>query len=412
MILRLNQGEELSDVRAEFVRDFSSVPTEDIVEVEQELIREGMPVQKVQALCDVHSALFHGKTEREMLEREKKYQTDNRSESVRRVQELESTEGHLLNILHRENLMLEQQLKELDEALLKEADVAELHRRVAELRKVKPHYAKKEELILPLLETYGAEGPSKVMWGVDDEIRQELLKIQKLLENLLNPDDTSGIRMEDLLPRISAVSGRMREMIFKEENILFPLAVEKFTEEDWLRTYGDMAEIGYSWLDGKDVPVWKEGEQWRQAGKALERQQNRTKDGTVHFDSGDLTFAQIRAIFQTLPVDLTFIDEHDTLRFFTNAGKVFSRPHSALGREVYACHPARVQPIVRGMIQAFREGKQTRVDRWIPKPENPIRVSYLAVHDDSGQYAGTLEIVQQYGDAVKTLQALQKHQKG
>lgn len=355
MIKRLQDGEDLQAVRQDFVDQFQSVSVHDIIDAEKQLIAKGTAVQEVQRLCDLHSALFHGKTEAEVYREEERVRTP-----------------YLIQILKDENLELLKRIKALNNAL--ELDKSEeIEKKLLDLKQLKKHYGKKEELIMPYLYAAGIEGPSQVMWGVDDEILKELSKI--LRTKAFDPHT------------IQALLDRMKEMVFKEEKILFPLAIDHMKPEDWLETYADIQEFGYAWLE--DVPVWEQGEEWK-------KEHAYTPESIkISLPNGELSLLQLVEIFQYLPIDLTFIDDNDRLRFFTNEGKVFD------------CHPPHLIPVVQEMLEAFKAKKKDRVERWIPNPERPVKVVYQALYDHQGCYIGTLEMVQSFEHEKNILRSFQ-----
>lgn len=374
LVRRLSGGEDLEAIRAEFVRDFSSVSAQEIASAEQNLILGGMPISEVQQLCDVHSALFHGRIEDEVC----------------RVAGSDGLPaGHPVNVLKRENEVLLAKLGALESMIAGTGDVGDIRAGLEELKALKNHYGKKEELLMPLLYEHGLTGPSDVMWGVDDEILHELSAICRGL----SPESHA-----EMLPRIQALMVRIREMAYKEEQIFLPLCLEHLTEEEWFSCYRDLGEFG--WAFEVRPPRWLEGDVWVATRPAPE---NPLMDGKIRLPTGELGVRELEAVLKLLPVDLTFIDADDTTRFFTNEGKVFARPLSCLGREVWSCHPPRVVPLVKAMIEDFKSKKRDRMEVWTPDPADPIRVLYLAVYDDAGEYLGTLEVVQRFAGMLPKL---------
>ena len=266
LILRLNNGEDLEAVRADFVKEFESVSVHDIVKAEQGLIDDGMPMQEVQKLCDLHSALFHGKTEAELWAEEEQQAAGKSDTQV--------TEGHPVDVLRRENRALE---PILDRALaaLAAGDVSSLLADLKALRKIGVLYSKKESILMPMLLHHGVTGPNDVMWGVDDEIKAEVARLaQTLTEETFSSEKAAS----------EAVLNRMKEMIYKEENIFFPLCLEHLTEEEWLDAYRDLPEMGFLFIE--DAPKWAHGEE------ALAARQTETPnamvEGFLHFPGGKL----------------------------------------------------------------------------------------------------------------------------
>lgn len=185
---------------------------------------------------------------------------------------------------------------------------------VASLNAVRSHYAKKEELLMPLLYDYGVTGPSQVMWGVDDEIKRELGTITKALK-----EDAENYPLYK--GRINQVCTRIREMVFKEDRILFPLSLRYLTQEQWCEVYRDLFEMGMAFVDAETMPRWPEGEAWLKEKSA--QNMAAVLDGKVKLPTGELTVRQLQGILKLLDVDITFIDKDDILRYFLNEGKVF-----------------------------------------------------------------------------------------
>ncbi|MBR1701815.1 MAG: DUF438 domain-containing protein [Lachnospiraceae bacterium] len=378
MIMRLNQGEDLETVRADFVREFESVSVHDIVKAEQGLIDDGIPMREVQRLCDLHSALFHGKTEAEIWAEEEKQAEENVNKKA--------PEGHPVDVLRRENSALE---KILDHALsaLETEEVSVLLGDLITLRKIGVLYSKKESILMPMLLHHGVTGPNDVMWGVDDEIKAEVARLaQKLTVNSFSDEKEA----------VKTVLNRMKEMIYKEENIFFPLCFEHLTEEEWLDAYRDLPEMGFVFID--DAPKWRHGEE--ALAKRQSTMPDAMEDGILYFPGGKLTMQQLNGLFKVLPIDITFIDEEDINRFFTNEGKVFSRPLSALDRSTYECHPERVKPMVKQLLDDFKSGTRNFMEVWTPNEDHPVRVIYAAVRDEKGKYLGAAELVEDF-TAVK-----------
>ena len=252
------------------------------------------------------------------------------------------------------------------------------------VRGLRLHYAKKEEVLMPLLYAYGVTGPSQVMWDMDDGILKELGGLTRAVQENL-ADSKDGRK------RIAELAQRIRVMIEKEERILFPLCLRFFTEEEWRQAYRDFGEMGIAFADAP--AKWTEGEQWA-AAKLAEEKEQEFLDGKVQLPTGKLTVRQLRAMLSLLPADITFIDESDRLRFFVNEGNIFPRPKSALGREVYNCHPPQIIPMVRNLIADFRAKKRDSLEVARCIMGRPVLVKYLAVYDEDGSYMGTVEVVQ------------------
>ena len=508
---RLSEGEDLESVRADFVRDFKDVDPAEIMRAEQGLMESGMPLSKVQKLCDVHSALFHGDSREEKIanaERAVQASLKNQAGKEEKNYINKSLEadaliqipGHPLSTFTKENQALGQYLESTKarwESLVEslsgkaggknkaegaeevkgaqgapdwEALLAAFSEELAKLRSFTVHYAKKGDLLYPLLKVkYDISGPSQVMWTVDDEIRDTLGELNRELS-----EKSKGVRAlkntgEDLddeeeeyirskaeiaesilnsffLKNYLAVRNRMEEMIYKEENILFPMCALQFQKEEWIQIYFDSKD--YDACFSVENASWKEAEEcgntpekWRAAesagnsereksgkeaskehsedfhaaelpqgaGKMLEDLLRRVEslegksgnrgespsasDGEIIMPGGHLKKNELIAMLNTLPVEITFVDKDNINRFFNEGPKVFKRPQMAIDREVFSCHPPKVEPMVRMIIGNFRDGKEDEVPIWMEKGGKPFLVRYMAVRDKEQNYVGTLEAV-------------------
>lgn len=387
---RLGKGENLESVRMDFKTNFQNAEAADIMRAEQELIAEGEPLNKVQKLCDLHSALFHGSTEEERLanaerkvsksvsrEQERKWMIQAHDNSSKAIQ-LINTAGHPLQTLTFENKAINIVIENYRKAKTEGADLKPI---VAQARDIAIHYAKKGDLLYPLLKVkYGINGPSQVMWTVDDEIRLELSRLVK-----------SGHRDAEWAERADKVMKRAEEMVYKETNILFPLCAANFTMDEWKQIYRDSKD--YAQCLGVVPAVWEKAE--------IAKPSISKRDGEIVMPGGHLTVEQLMAMLNTLPLEISFVDENDMNRFFNEGHKVFKRPSMAIDRSVFSCHPPKIEPMVRAIISDFRTGKRDQVPVWMEKNGHIMLVNYMAVRDRNGRYVGTMEIVQDMEFAKK-----------
>lgn len=436
---RLGEGESLEAVRKDFAEEFQGVEASEIMKAEEAILAEGTPITEVQKLCDVHSALFHGTTD---------YSNKHEKSAA-----LSQVKGHPLQTFTRENEALTKLIDRMKELLHdtdettgskslpvdeKQADTGSLPQIAAQLLKIREvavHYAKKGDLLYPHLNAgYGIAGPSAVMWTADDEIRDELGALCKALQKgretaeqrateskgreTVGQNATGSKKMADKssqwdakwLERLQKVLLRAEEMIYKENHILFPNCAVNFTEEDWMGIYRDAKD--YADCLGVHGEVWEEAENWLRKEKeakktvfkgakdslASEGEEDRAgsnfSDGVIHMPGGHMTIRQLTALLNTIPLEISFIDAEDRNCYFNEGPKVFKRAQMALGRSVFTCHPPKVETMVRRIIGEFREGTLDRVPVWMDKGGRTMLVTYMAVRDESGEYMGTMELVQ------------------
>ena len=431
---RLGEGESLEAVRKDFAAEFQGVEASEIMKAEEAILAEGTPITEVQKLCDVHSALFHGTTD---------YSNKHEKSAA-----LSQVKGHPLQTFTRENEALTKLIDRMKELLAdtdettgsgslpvdekqadtgkfpvdeKQVDTGNLPQIAAQLLKIREvavHYAKKGDLLYPHLNArYGIAGPSAVMWTADDEIRDELGALCKALQKgreAAEQNATGSFQSSQWdvkwLERLQKVLMRAEEMIYKENHILFPNCAVNFTEEDWMGIYRDAKD--YADCLGVHGEVWEEAENWlrkeKEAKKTVfkgtkdgqdsegeeDRAGSNFSDGVIHMPGGHMTIRQLTALLNTIPLEISFIDAEDRNCYFNEGPKVFKRAQMALGRSVFTCHPPKVETMVRRIIGEFREGTLDRVPVWMDKGGRTMLVTYMAVRDESGEYMGTMELVQ------------------
>ena len=403
LLRRINEGESMESVRADFVSQFKDVPANDIMRAEQELISEGQSINEVKKLCDVHSALFHGKNNDEDVHPHLHHGLHHDQEAMMvelaadnsdKTAELRAIGGHPLQTFYLENEAIVGALNNVLRAFDGDGDVASALRKASGLA---VHYAKKGDLIYPLLNTrHGIYGPSQVMWTIDDEIRSEFSALLRLSTKADGLDDEWRNRVKDLI-------GRAREMTFKENRILFPVCTANFTDEEWRQIYVDSK--AYSECLGVTMDIWEEGEKLLTEEKLKGSQPvtDAADELRVDMPGGSLTLSQLTALLDTLPMEVTFVDAENINRYFNQpfSEKAFKRPLAALGREVFSCHPPKIEPMVRAIIADLRAGKRDSVSVWMEKNQRATLVTYHAVRDPQGQYVGTMETVQDMEEARK-----------
>ena len=403
---RLGNGEALESVQKGFRETFGNADAEDIVKAEQILINTGTSTAQVEKLCDLHSSLFHDQPAPSKAKavggplKMKTIHSDGCGSHGHNDEEMPSAllaeiVGHPLNILTLENKELEGRLDKLQAVLDAQAPDSEIEASLSDLMSLAAHYAKKDELILPALKYYGVPGPAVVMWNVDDQLRDAN---KKLLAQVKQFGDDPA-KMITIRADIQTMIDRMREMIFKEEKILFPMAEKYFTQEDWVRAYYDMPRFGFSWLE--EVPIWKEAGPKPVVQPAVASNQVLGEETLIQLGGGNLTLAQLNAMLNTLPMELTFIDDQNISRFFSEKSDLFPRPTSSLGHEVFDCHPPKVLPMVKRVLQQLQSGEKDVISIMANKKGRKALVRYMAVRDADGEYLGVLEVVEDVTDLLK-----------
>lgn len=373
MILQLHEGHAPEEVRNQLVNLLKKIPYGEVVEVEQELISENiLDDSEILKFCDLHSKALEGQID---LSHAKPIPW-----------------GHPVDTFKRENLELKKVITGV-EGLLSGTDKAEkISPKVVELKSafhqlmdVDKHYLRKENLLFPFLEKKGITGPPKVMWGKHDEIRGKLkaaLEVLDVLGNII-PED-SGMSTELVLR--SAVEA-VEDMIMKEEEILFPMAMDKLTDAEWYEIYQQTPEIGFCLFD----PVIP----WKPAGADLLELEKKEAENLINLPSGSFTREELQAILNTLPIDITFVNRDEKVKYFSQGKeRIFHRNRAILNRDVKMCHPPASMHVVEKILSDFKEGKEQSAPFWIQMQDRFIHIEYFALKNDKGEFLGTLEVSQ------------------
>lgn len=355
----LHDGHSPDTARDDMRRLVREADATEIVAAEQQLIAEGTPVPVIQSMCDLHSQVT-----REVLT------------TVAAAVE----PGHPVDTMRRENDALRAVLARLRDAMRQAPEPAAMlawRQAYNDLNDIDKHYQRKEHLIFSCLERHGINGPSKVMWAKDDEVRAMLKDLGRALRN--------GEIRADIGQGLAAA---IEEMMFKEENILLPMCLKTLTEAEWAEIWASSPRYGWCLVEPREgyrPPVSFESEPEIRGG--------------VQLPTGNLTIQQLTAMFSALPVDITFVDANDRVAFYSEGpDRVFARSRAIIGRKVQHCHPPKSVDTVNQILDDFRAGRQSTAEFWLEFHNRFVHVRYFAVREGTGDYMGTLEVTQ---DATK-----------
>jgi DUF438 domain-containing protein len=381
LILKLHDGESADMVRKELIDTLKSIPYGEVVEVEQELISEGLPETEVLKLCDVHGEVLEG--------------------HVDLTGAKEVPEGHPVDVFRRENEQLKiltdnisHLLKDLDK--IKESAFKEFTLQLLgmfnNLMDVDKHYQRKEYLVFPFLEKSEITGPPKVMWGKHDEIRDQLKGCISLLrEQELSKQDLSDSLEVLYRPVLKA----LKDMVQKEEEILLPMCMDVLTTEDWWNVHMQTLEFGFTLYDPEI--------EWTPEGFSKDFEDatiTTTSKGSIQLPSGSLSVEEIMAIFNTAKFDMTFVDRNDKVKYFTQGQhRIFARSRTIINRDVRLCHPPGSVHIIEKILEDFKSGKASHAPFWIQMKGKFILIEYYALRSEKGEYLGTLEVSQDMTEA-------------
>ena len=375
LILKLHQGEDPAAVRKDLMETLGQIPYGEVVEVEQELINEGLPETEVLKLCDVHGEVLEGHVDQ------------SGSKGI--------PDGHPVDVFKHENLELKKVTEKTHNLLdsvekVPEGNFANFRNVLLscfnDLMDVDKHYRRKEYLLFPYLEKREITGPPKVMWGKHDEIREQLKGCIALLKE---PELTKGDLLDSLDLLFYPVVKALDDMVSKEEEILFPMAMDVISEEEWWNIHQQTLEFGFTLYDPQT--------DWKPAGmeKSPDHAAKHGNEGNIQLPSGSFTPAEIMAILNTVPVDMTFVDKEDKVRYFTQGThRIFARSRSIINRDVRLCHPPGSVDIVERILEDFKSGRASHAPFWIQMKGKFILIEYYALRDEKGEYLGTLEVSQ------------------
>ena len=381
LIKRLHEGANAEEIKEKFKEVIKDITSTEIAQIEEELIKEGMPREEIQRLCDVHIAVF-----RESIEKEKTL----------------APAGHPIHILMEEHKILLKFADELKNISLKikqvedlnyvSEEIEQLRHAEEHLKSSESHYVREENVLFPYLEKHGITQPPAIMWMEHDKIREIKKNFYKLI------DEHESMDFQDFAKKLEKKAASLADMLsshfYKENNILFPTALKVIGENEWKDIRGQFDELGYCCFtpEGAKITVG-----------AVETSTSKSEiEGRIPFKTGTLIKEEIEVIFNTLPVDITFVDKEDTVGYFSQSKeRIFPRTKAVIGRKVQQCHPQKSLHIVNQILEDFKSGRRDSAEFWINLKGRLIYIQYFAVHDKNGDYSGCLEVTQDITDIKK-----------
>ncbi len=387
LILQLHENENPEMVKARLIDVLSKVPYDDVVEVEQELISEGLPVEEVLRLCDIHTLVLDGSID---------------TSGAKPI-----PEGHPLDVMKHENRALEERISKVYELfdLSYDIDEEEVSAHILKIRAVfnelsdvEKHYLKKEYLLFPFIEKAGITGPPTVMWGKHDETREFLVAAHEALStsDKVSKDELESIIELVLEPAVEAIEG----MIMKEEEILFPMAMDTLIEEDWYHIHKETPIYGFCLYDPQTE--WK-------PESIVDDEPNFVTGNAITLSTGSFNIEEFEALFANLPIEITYVDKNDKVKFFSHSPEViFLRNRSVIGRDVRMCHPPHSVDMVERILEDFKSGKENKAVFWMDNFKGRfIYIEYVALRNPEGEYLGVIEFTQDVTE-IRALQGSQR----
>jgi PAS domain S-box-containing protein len=379
LIKNLHNGVDPEVVKERFKKELGDISSGELAMAEEELINEGIPREEIHQLCEVHLAVF-----RESLEREK----------------LPVPKGHPIHILMEEhNIILEfaSELIDIVQVLkdAKDADsenIEQLKHITDNFKESASHYVREENVLFPYLEKHGVKQPPAIMWMEHDQIREMKKSLYKLI------DEHESLEFKDFAQQLEKAVFSLTELLKnhfpKENSILFPTSLRIFTEDEWKDISQQFDELGYC----KFTPIGAQMHNEESHATTTESE----ADGRVSFEMGALSRDELERLLDTLPVDITFVDKDDKVRYFNQSEeRIFPRAKAVIGRSVQLCHPQKSVHIVNQIVEDFRNGSRDVAEFWIDLEGKIIHIRYFPVKDKNGEYMGTLEVTQNITDIKK-----------
>ena len=381
LIRSLHEGADPEATKAKFKKILEGVTSTEIARIEEELVAEGMPREEIHGLCEVHLAVF-----RDAIEKEK----------------VQAPEGHPVRILMEEHKILLGFAGDLEKVAKKvkktgnyqalEDEIEHLNHIVEHLKESESHYLREENVLFPHLEKHGVTQPPAIMWMDHDRIRQ----IEK--ELFATVETRKEAKFQDFAVKLKEKALALGEMLsnhfYKENNVLFPTALNVISTDEWTDVRRQFDEIGYCCFTPQPTTL---GIIKPQSVAPVQ-----ASAGSIQLETGSFSVEELEAALNTLPVDVTFVDKDDTVRYFSQGkDRIFVRAKAIVGRKVQQCHPQKSVHIVNQILDAFKKGNRDVAEFWLNLKNRLVLIRYYAVRDRNGAYLGCLEVTQDITDIKK-----------
>lgn len=384
IIKKLHEGIPVDQLKNDFARLIRDTSPEEIADMENALIQEGFPPEEIQRLCDVHVQVFE--------------------QSLRKVGKASKIPGHPIYTFIQENKEARKILRSLVKSAKKlkkgksgETEIMAFDRHLELLKQIDTHYQRKENQLFPKLETKQFTGPTKVMWGKHDEIRESIKQVDGLF---------SRREWRALWKQVNSLASAIKKMIFLEEKILYPTSARKLNDREWADIKRGEADIGYAWITPSNL--WDANIAGILASEKTEKIERKMipdpEEQKIGLSQGQLTAEQVDLMLKTLPVDITFVDENDRVCYYSDTReRIFPRSPGIIGRQVQNCHPPSSVHVVNNIVDQFKSKKKERAEFWLQSEGRFIYIRYFPVFDKKGEYRGVIEVSQDIS-RIKTLE--------
>lgn len=374
LIEKVNSGIPVEEVQNEFNQLLDKVGIQEFALIENELLQEGLPREKLEKLCDVHASMIPS------FKPQPEKPTDLPGHPVHTFLEENKEIKKLLN-----NITIDIQNQKIEGKF----DKLELLEKIDLLFDIEKHFLRKEMLLFPLLENHSFDGPSKVMWGIHDTIREQL---KELFSFLKSTDKGEIDRAQKLFITVKTI---IENLLIKEETVLYPTSIQMLTEDEWKKIYDESITYGYC--------LYVPESEWIIDGTIEDHnllslnfgQSDETIQNVIKLTTGALSNDQLSLLFSHLPISMTLIDENDVVKFYSHGqNPIFTRTNVIIGRKVQNCHPPKSLDLVNRILDEFKSDNRDKADFWIKFKDRLVYICFYAMRDKNNNYKGTLEFVQ------------------
>ncbi len=381
LIKKLHRGEDPVKVKEEFKGVIKKLTPLQISQAEELLIKEGMPAEEIHHMCDVHLAVMQ--------------------ESLKDDTDL-APEGHPVNILMQEHsLLLEyaNELRDLYKQINEKENLAEIKEElnkiagiINHLKASESHYLREENILFSYLEKYGVTQPPKIMWMEHDRIRDIEKKLYSLIENKDTLDYKEFVKQYHLYAH--GLAELLAEHFSKENRVLFPTAMQLCKDSEWIEMRNQFDEVGYCCFTPELPAITTVSKE--------EKKREEIDSSLVDFGTGALSLEQLIMMFKTLPVDITYVNEENIVKFYSEGpDRIFVRTPSVIGRSVKNCHPEKSVDKVLEIIEGFKNKTLDKAEFWLNLGDKLVYIRYFPLRNEKGEYKGVLEVTQNIADIKK-----------
>ncbi|MEM4003386.1 MAG: DUF438 domain-containing protein [Ignisphaera sp.] len=422
LLKAIHRGESMEELKKRFGEVIAQISPFEIPLIEQQIVAEGIPIDDILKLCDLHVALF------------REYLAGRELSGVPR--------GHPVDLFMKENEWVLKQAEALglySSMLLRvhssEEAVGYLQGLLAtaeRLRVLRSHYRKIQMLVFPYLERRGIIAVPRVLWGREDQI---VVKLRRFFEEARRVQGSRSIEDIRRLGELGVDIARdVSELVFRENKILLPATWALFSEGEWSAIAKIADSMGWI-IDVKDRE-WSPREKPvlpHELKVAIEPQQIEKlppefrdaalkggikpdayeirEEGDIDLETGYLSIEEIRELIKTLPLEITYADKNDRVTFFSESKldrRGFIRTKTILSRRVEFCHPPRLEKLVRSTIDELKAGRTSYREYWTRIGDRIVRVLIAAVRNNKGEYLGAVEIVEDFTDVINNVEEIKR----